>query len=282
MAPTLSAEPGAGGDGIVRARADSSPGRHETGRGNLGSVGSMGTRGKYDAEFYAWQAAPARASAAVMVPLLLEAVGTVRSVLDVGCGMGAWLAEWERAGVEDFFGVDGDYVDRVSLLVPPERFEAHDLSEPLDLGRRFDLVTSFEVAEHLPEDKADQFVASLVRHADVVAFSAAIPGQGGVGHVNEQWQSYWARKFDGQGLEPHDDVRWKAWDNPAVEFWYAQNTVLYARPGTLASEPSRPFDVAHPGYEEHQRMLPMKWKLWEAMPEGFRKHAREVRRKLPI
>ena len=242
----------------------------------------MGTRGKYDTEFYAWQAEPARASAAVMVPVILDAVGPVRSVLDVGCGMGAWLAEWSAAGLEDFFGVDGDYVDRVNLLVPPERFAAHDLAEPLDLGRRFDLVTSFEVAEHLPEDRADQFVASLIRHADVVAFSAAIPGQGGVGHVNEQWQGYWARKFSDQGLEAHDVVRWKVWENPNVEFWYAQNAVLYARPGLLASEPSHPFDVAHPGYEEHQRMLPTRWKLWEAMPEGFRTQVRTVRRKLPV
>jgi len=242
----------------------------------------VGTRGKYDTEFYAWQAAPARASAAVVVPVILEAVGPVHSVLDVGCGIGAWLAEWSAAGVADFYGVDGDYVDRAALLVPAAKFQAHDLAEPLDLGRRFDLVTSFEVAEHLPEDKADQFVASLVRHTDVVAFSAAIPGQGGVGHVNEQWQGYWARKFADLGFEAHDDVRWKVWENPHVEFWYAQNTVLYARPGRLASAPSHPFEVAHPGYEAHRRELPTKWKLWEAMPEGFRRQARAARGKLPI
>jgi len=240
----------------------------------------MGSRGKYDTEFYAWQAQPARTSATVMVPLILEAVGPVGSVLDVGCGMGAWLATWADAGIEDYFGVDGDYVKRADLLVPSQHFEAHDLRAPLDLGRRFDLVTSFEVAEHLPEELADRFVDSLVRHGDVVVFSAAIPGQGGVGHVNEQWQTHWERKFADRGLEAHDDLRWKVWEDPRVEFWYAQNTVLYARPGLVTSAPSHPFDVVHPGYEEHQRMLPMKWKLWEAMPEGFRKHARDVRRRL--
>lgn len=182
---------------------------------------------KYDTDFYAGQAGPARASAAAMVPLILQAVGPVTSILDVGCGVGAWLAEWASAGIEDYLGVDGDYVDRANLLVSPEHFRAQDLKTPLDLGRRFDLVTSFEVAEHLPEAVADQFVAGLVRHADVVVFSAAIPGQGGVGHVNEQWQSYWARKFTDLGLETHDDLRWKVWEDDRIEFYYAQNTVIY-------------------------------------------------------
>ncbi len=237
---------------------------------------------KYDTDFYAGQAGPARASAAAMVPLILQAVGPVTSILDVGCGVGAWLAEWASAGIEDYLGVDGDYVDRANLLVSPEHFRAQDLKTPLDLGRRFDLVTSFEVAEHLPEAVADQFVAGLVRHADVVVFSAAIPGQGGVGHVNEQWQSYWARKFTDLGLETHDDLRWKVWEDDRIEFYYAQNTVIYARPGMLSSPPAHLFDVAHPGYEKHHRMLPFKWKMWEAMPERFREQARQARRKLRV
>ena len=186
---------------------------------------------KYDTDFYAGQAGPARASAAAMVPLILQAVGPVTSILDVGCGVGAWLAEWASAGIEDYLGVDGDYVDRANLLVSPEHFRAQDLKTPLDLGRRFDLVTSFEVAEHLPEAVAAKFVAGLVRHADVVVFSAAIPGQGGVGHVNEQWQSYWARKFTDLGLETHDDLRWKVWEDDRIEFYYAQNTVIYTATG---------------------------------------------------
>jgi SAM-dependent methyltransferase len=215
-----------------------------------------------------------------MVPLIIDAVGPVTSVLDVGCGVGAWLAEWANVGIDDYFGVDGDYVDQTSLKIPADHFKGHDLQTPLDLGRTFDVVTSFEVAEHIPEEPADQFVESLVRHGDVVVFSAAIPAQGGVGHVNEQWQTYWQRKFAQQGLEAHDYLRWKVWEDDRVEFWYAQNTVVYARPGKLASEARAPIDVAHPGYEAHHRTLPFKWRLYRAMPEGFRRQLHEIRQKV--
>jgi len=35
---------------------------------------------------------------------------------------------------------------------------------------------------------------------DNVLFSAAIPNQGGTGHINEQWQEYWAEKFYANGF----------------------------------------------------------------------------------
>jgi 2-polyprenyl-3-methyl-5-hydroxy-6-metoxy-1,4-benzoquinol methylase len=65
------------------------------------------------------------------------------------------------------------------------------LIQPLDLEKEFDLVVSLEVAEHLPASAADQFVNTLVKHGKKILFSAAIPGQGGQDHLNEQWPDYW-------------------------------------------------------------------------------------------
>ena len=56
---------------------------------------------------------------------------SVKSVVDVGCGRGAWLAEWRSRGVEDILGVDGHYVDISTLLVPKQNFLHHDLTNPI-------------------------------------------------------------------------------------------------------------------------------------------------------
>ena len=79
-----------------------------------------------------------------------------RSVLDVGCGPGMWLAEWLRMGVREIAGVDGDYVPRSALAIPPDAFRAVDISQPFDLGRGFKLVVCLEVAEHVPEAHAER------------------------------------------------------------------------------------------------------------------------------
>src|SRR3981081_11169 len=132
---------------------------------------------------------PAQRSADAIVPVVIDLVRP-RSVVDIGCGTGTWLAAFRRDGVPDVFGIDGDWAPRDRLQLTGGQVAHHDPSQPLDLGRRFDLAICLEVAEHLPAASADALVALLTRHAPVVLFSAAIPGQGGTGHVNEQRPVY--------------------------------------------------------------------------------------------
>ena len=167
-------------------------------------------------------------SAEVIVPLVLEFV-PARSVVDVGCGDGSWLAVFQRYGVDEILGLDGDYVDRETLQISRERFQACDLTRPLAIMREFDLAVSLEVAEHLPPECAEVFVRGLTELAPVVLFSAAIPFQGGTHHVNEQWPDKWAELFRERGYVPVDFVRKRVWQNTAVEFWYSQNTLLFVR-----------------------------------------------------
>src|SRR5262245_15551279 len=103
----------------------------------------------YSTDFYDYIDAGSRASARVVAGLMLGEM-KVGSLLDIGSGHGAWAAEWLKAGVKDVIAVDGDYVERDQLAIPSANFRAHDLTTSLDLGRRFDLVQSLEVAEHLP------------------------------------------------------------------------------------------------------------------------------------
>jgi SAM-dependent methyltransferase len=179
----------------------------------------------YSAAFYETQSAGSRRSADAVLPHVMALLRPA-SVLDIGCGVGTWLASWRALGVEDILGVDGAWVDRAMLQIPADRFRAHELTEPLRLDRRFDLAMSLEVAEHLDARHADEFVASLVAHAPVVLFSAAIPGQGGHHHVNEQWPDYWREKFARHGYEIVDSVRRHVWKAP-IDYCYAQNTFLY-------------------------------------------------------
>jgi hypothetical protein len=181
----------------------------------------------YSADFYDYIDSGSRASARVVATLVLGEM-KVKSLLDVGSGHGAWAAEWLNAGVADVVAVDGDYVARDQLAIPPERFVAHDLATPLDLERKFDLVQSLEVAEHLPADKAAGFVDNLVRHGDVILFSAAVPHQGGEHHVNEQPPEYWRLLFADRGYEVFDWMRPRLADKREVKAWYRFNSFIYA------------------------------------------------------
>lgn len=183
---------------------------------------------EYTEMFFAEQGDGSVASAEVIVPIVLS-LFPCASVIDVGCGVGGWLRVFQRNGVSDILGIDGDYVPRDMLKIPRERFKATDLRMLPDLGQ-FDIACSVEVAEHLPENCADQFVAALVAAAPVVVFSAAIPHQGGTSHLNEQWQSHWARKFARHGYVAVDCIRPKVFQDHRVEWWYRQNIVVYCDP----------------------------------------------------
>ena len=182
----------------------------------------------YTKTFYERLRSGAMQSAEVIVPLVLEFV-SARSVVDVGCGDGSWLAVFQRYGVDEILGLDGDYVDREMLQISQERFQACDLTKPLAIIREFDLAVSLEVAEHLPPECAEVFVRGLTELAPVVLFSAAIPFQGGTHHLNEQWPDTWAGLFRKRGYVPVDFVRKRVWKNPAVVVWYSQKTLLFAR-----------------------------------------------------
>lgn len=107
----------------------------------------------YSSGFYAGLVDGSASSAAVVVPLVLSLL-PVRSVVDVGCGVGPWAAEFLVNGVLDVWGINGEYVDRSQLRIPPDRLSARDLTKPLQFHRTFELAVCLEVAGHLPESRA--------------------------------------------------------------------------------------------------------------------------------
>ncbi len=195
----------------------------------------------YDAAFYADQGDESLASARIVFPLILAALNPAR-IVDIGCGVGTWLAAAAECGIADTLGVDGNYVDRAALRIPPNRFLPADLAEP-GLPRRiaehhpagFDLALCLEVAEHLPHARASGFIAELCALADVVVFSAALPFQYGTDHINEQWPEFWAILFRANGFRCFDPWRDRIWSHPRVAWWYAQNLLVFAREGSPAA-----------------------------------------------
>ncbi len=214
----------------------------------------------YGRDFFDAQGSASLRSARIVLPELFRHVRPL-SVVDIGCGIGTWLCAAGELGTLDMLGVDGDYVDRADLMIPGDQFLDADLSTPglgaVVAARRpgqFDLAMCLEVAEHLPFERSGSFVAELCGLADLVLFSAALPFQHGTGHVNEQWPEFWATQFRANGFACFDLVRPEVWGRPDVDWWYAQNVLVFAREGSEvaarlppgAAVHSRPLARVHP------------------------------------
>jgi SAM-dependent methyltransferase len=176
-----------------------------------------------------------------------------KSVVDFGCGLGTWLKAFKENGSTDILGLDGKWCNKNLLLknISEQEFRVVDLENPIVLDKTYDLVISLEVAEHLSEKKADIFVQSLVNAGKVILFSAAVPKQGGINHINEQWPAYWRAKFAQHDYCFHDIIRSQIWNNPEIQWWYKQNMFIVAHkdivfPQELSVLLFQNFDIIHP------------------------------------
>lgn len=183
----------------------------------------------------------------IVVPHILEIIRP-KSVLDIGCGYGNWLKVFKNSGAKEVLGVDGDYVEKEKRrrFISDEEFFPYDLTKELNLGRKFDLAISLEVAEHIPASSADAFVKSLVNHSDTIVFSAAIPNQGGQNHFNEQPLGYWIKKFQSHGYHFYDPIRSAIWDEKDLFAWYKQNMILFSKTELKLPPKVGPIEMVHP------------------------------------
>jgi SAM-dependent methyltransferase len=191
----------------------------------------------YSPEYYDSIVAGSVASAGVIAPMVHELVRPA-SVVDIGCGTGAWLAAFAACGVPRVLGVDGEYVDRSRLLIPSASFMPVDLRSSWPSIGGFDLAVCLEVAEHVEPSASERLVANLTRLAPIILFSAAIPYQGGEDHVNERWPTFWYELFTARGYELIDPIRKRVWSDRRVEPWYQQNIVMYATRDAIARSPA--------------------------------------------
>ena len=178
----------------------------------------------YDRQFYEQRITGSLKSAMEIIPLVLK-LFPVKSIVDIGCGLGTWLRAFQEYGVSDILGIDGPPIEEPML----------EIRTSLNLSRSYDLAISLEVAEHLGEEYATQFINTLTGASEIVLFSAAIPGQSGRGHINLQWQDYWREIFNSFGYTALDAIRPQIWGHPDVDYWYQQNTIIYCSHSMIES-----------------------------------------------
>lgn len=184
----------------------------------------------YDEHFYKQRAHwDLRGNALVMADALVS-VFQPSSVLDAGCGSGELLEALQSMGISAM----GLEVSRAALEICKKKgldVRQCDLARDSWVPeRKYDLVVSFEVAEHLPEKTAGHYVEMLTQAGQVCVISAAPPGQTGEGHVNEQPREYWVDKFQKRGWwydAKATEVLSEMWKEGGVKTWYYRNVMCF-------------------------------------------------------
>jgi Ribosomal protein L11 methyltransferase (PrmA) len=221
----------------------------------------------YPSSFFEQTTSGSLFAAHTVLPLLWQR-RKFNSVIDVGCGVGTWLVAARELGASRLCGIDGPHVPPDMMMVDPNVIVKTDLEQPLKLGIIYDLCICLEVAEHLSPSRAKSFVADLTALSSVVVFSAAIPFQGGDGHLNEIWPEYWADLFADHDFQPWDGIRKKIWDIREVPWWYRQNLIIFVRNSEINSllpdytpEPLQALTMIHPeSYLFNVRRAPPEFK----------------------
>lgn len=154
-------------------------------------------------------------------------LGLPTTMLDIGCGKGHLVKVASALGV-DSRGVDIS-IDKDS---DNSLLSYCDLTKPTGFDT-YDMVLCLEVAEHIEREYASTLVESIstaIGTRSTLLFSAATPGQGGAGHVNEQPHDYWIDLFRGHGIivkqDSTDHLRHQ-WSLLAPSaWWYGKNLMV--------------------------------------------------------
>lgn len=170
-------------------------------------------------------------SASEILPYIFGLIGKPDNVIDIGCGTGTWLKVCKDLGVSQVRGYDGPHVlDTNQLLISKAEFTPLNLENlsTHENPEKYDLAICLEVVEHLSPFSAEKIVNYLCQISNVILFSAAMPGQTGENHLNEQYPDYWHKLFRDNGFTFYD-LRGKYWNNEKVEWWYRQNIYLVSK-----------------------------------------------------
>ncbi len=177
----------------------------------------------------------AQQNAPKVIPSMLHCFPGISSVIDVGCGSGAFVAEFNRAGVR---GIGFEHSAHGIALARNQGVDCRyfDVAQMGDgqLSVSADLVYSFEVAEHVPVALADNFVDFVASLGPLVIFAAAQPNQGGIGHINEQPIDYWIKKFEKKGYsfcESETNTLRVAFHVSLTSDWFYKNTCVFRKNG---------------------------------------------------
>jgi SAM-dependent methyltransferase len=170
----------------------------------------------------------ARIASALKCLKLIRPLVNFEKVVDFGCGIGAWLHAAKILGASSVTGIEGEWIRETDTLIDKDLIRIVDLAkETLDLKKEFDLALTIEVGEHLPENAANGFCQSLTSASSYILFSAAVPGQTGLGHCNEQPLPYWVEKFWRLGYVPIEPIRPYIATDTSIFSWLRRNLIMF-------------------------------------------------------
>ncbi len=186
----------------------------------------------YKPKFYASVTLRAQTTAEIVTELI-SSTFTISSFIDIGCGDGLWSRKMlEKCDNKikgyaiDLPGVRPKELQQVASDI--QFIELNLNSNPYIPERQFDLAFCTEVLEHLEEHAALLLLNSIAANCDLLVFSAAVPGQGGTGHINEHPQEYWDSQLQKRGFRPFDVIR-PAIIELEVPSYYKNNLILYVQ-----------------------------------------------------
>lgn len=157
----------------------------------------------------------------------LSKLWNIESCVEVGCGQGHWSDAALKLGCKKIHAMDGPWNDPDNLIIDKQFYESKAIDRSFVIEGQYDLAICLEVAEHVDSKYCMDLVNQLTRSAKLILFGASIPHQGGFGHINEQWQGWWAEKFLNASFVAFDIIRPAIWTDDRVHYWYKQNAILY-------------------------------------------------------
>lgn len=173
-------------------------------------------------------------SAPKVMAVIADVFPGAKRYLDVGAGTGAYAAAANRMGLEAM-ACENSSTGREWAIRQGVKSVEFDLARtpPAEVVGPFDLSYCFEVAEHLPPELGDRLVAFLASTSPTVVFTAAAPGQGGTGHINEQPKHYWISRFEKLGMKHLPDESQALSDGfrakNITSTWLIQNVIAFSR-----------------------------------------------------
>jgi len=98
---------------------------------------------------------------------------------DLGCGLGKYLEAFHKAGFEKAIGFEGAPLNPLPFITVQDLAQRFEIAEPSNC-------VCLEVMEHIPAEYTNAAIDNLARGCKGrLVMSWAVPGQGGLGHVNE-------------------------------------------------------------------------------------------------
>jgi hypothetical protein len=164
-----------------------------------------------------------------VIPVLLNLFDKPKSVVDLGGGMGGWCKVFEEYGINNVVCIDHPSIPMDGLLIAKEKFIPCDFERDNPPIIKSDLAISIEFAEHVKERHSNRIVKYLTSCSKIILFSAAVPGQGGLGHINEQWPTFWADKFLSESYHYLDILRPHLIENNLISYYLRQNLFLVVK-----------------------------------------------------